>query len=508
MHNNYYFLKHLTNALANKLVGGVIIELFSQNKDELIIEITKDDHPIFIKAHFTPSFCCVSFPDEFHRARKNSVNLFGEIENDIIKKVQLYKNERAFNLTLQSGFVLIFKLHGNRSNILLAQNNKVEKLFINRLENDYNIIPDKLHREIDQSYSRFKELNGNYKSLFPTFNKSLQQYYERSIAYLNNIDDQWNKLQELLQELEQPGFYVTIHELSLIPLENGKKFTDAIEALNHFFCTYVSTYHFNKTKAQEINKRLTLLKKSESYIKKTQGKLIEIRNNASYRVFGDLIMANLHTLKEGQSEVELTDFYTGQPVKIKLKRTLTPQKNAELYYRKAKNQDVEIRTLEKNIQQKEQQALNLELEIEEVKKANDFKELKNFITTSMPIKESKVNLPYTEFSWIGFKIWVGKNAQSNDKLIQLGFKDDLWLHAKDVSGSHVLIKHQAGKNIPTEVKEKAAQLAAYFSKRKTDSLCPVILTPRKYVRKRKGDPPGAVVVDKELEVILVEPLKW
>ena len=68
----------------------------------------------------------------------------------------------------------------------------------------------------------------------------------------------------------------------------------------------------------------------------------------------------------------------------------------------------------------------------------------------------------------------------------------------------MIIKHQSGKNFPKDVIERAAQLAAYNSKRKTDSLCPVIVTPKKFVRKRKGDPAGAVEVERE-QVILVEP---
>jgi predicted ribosome quality control (RQC) complex YloA/Tae2 family protein len=68
----------------------------------------------------------------------------------------------------------------------------------------------------------------------------------------------------------------------------------------------------------------------------------------------------------------------------------------------------------------------------------------------------------------------------------------------------VLIKHQAGKTFPKDVIEHAASIAAFFSKRKTESLCAVIVTPKKFVRKRKGDPAGAVIVDRE-EVILVEP---
>ena len=79
-----------------------------------------------------------------------------------------------------------------------------------------------------------------------------------------------------------------------------------------------------------------------------------------------------------------------------------------------------------------------------------------------------------------------------------------WLHAKDVSGSHVIIKEIAGKSFPKPVIEKAAEMAAFHSKKRNESLCPVIYTPRKFVRKRKGDAPGAVVLEKE-QVILVEP---
>jgi predicted ribosome quality control (RQC) complex YloA/Tae2 family protein len=127
---------------------------------------------------------------------------------------------------------------------------------------------------------------------------------------------------------------------------------------------------------------------------------------------------------------------------------------------------------------------------------------------SEPAKPKNNNVkapPYHTFEFKGFQIWVGKNAEANDELTLMHtYKEDLWLHAKDVAGSHVIIKHQSGKNFPKDVIERAAQLAAYNSKRKTESLCPVAVTPKKFVRKRKGDPAGMVVVEKE-EVILVEP---
>jgi predicted ribosome quality control (RQC) complex YloA/Tae2 family protein len=106
---------------------------------------------------------------------------------------------------------------------------------------------------------------------------------------------------------------------------------------------------------------------------------------------------------------------------------------------------------------------------------------------------------------MGFRILVGRSAEANDTLLQqYTAKDDLWLHARDVPGSHVIIKHQSGNKFPRPVVERAAQLAAFHSKRRNENLCAVIFVPRKYVRKRKGDPAGTVHVDRE-EVILVVP---
>jgi predicted ribosome quality control (RQC) complex YloA/Tae2 family protein len=104
-----------------------------------------------------------------------------------------------------------------------------------------------------------------------------------------------------------------------------------------------------------------------------------------------------------------------------------------------------------------------------------------------------------------FRVLIGKNAKNNDLLTQkYAYKDDLWLHARDVTGSHVILKYQAGKPFPRPVIERAAELAAWHSKRRTDSLCPVTVTPKKFVRKPKGMAPGQVIIEKE-DVVLVVP---
>jgi predicted ribosome quality control (RQC) complex YloA/Tae2 family protein len=100
---------------------------------------------------------------------------------------------------------------------------------------------------------------------------------------------------------------------------------------------------------------------------------------------------------------------------------------------------------------------------------------------------------------------VGKNARNNDELtLKFAHKDDLWLHAKGVSGSHIVIKHKANLSFPEPLIQYAASLAAYYSSAAGSEWVPVLYTPKKYVRKPKGAHAGQVSVERE-EVVLVQP---
>jgi predicted ribosome quality control (RQC) complex YloA/Tae2 family protein len=219
-------------------------------------------------------------------------------------------------------------------------------------------------------------------------------------------------------------------------------------------------------------------------------------------------MANLHQIPARSESAELFDFYHDKQITVKLKKDLSPQKNAETYYRKSKNEKIERDKLKESIALKEQELQQAETYLQAIDGIEQLKELRKYLKEHSLTDEKAAPTPdqlFKKTEYMGYEIWIGRNAKNNDLLTQkYAFKEDLWLHAKDVTGSHVIIKYQAGKNFPEPVIEKAAELAAYYSRMRTDSLVPVIYTPKKYVRKPKGLPEGAVVVDKE-KVIMVEP---
>ena len=249
-------------------------------------------------------------------------------------------------------------------------------------------------------------------------------------------------------------------------------------------------------------------KQTESYLRKTVQRIRQLTTGLSYQQTADLIMANMHAIQANTAQVTLYNFYHEQDVTIKLNPKLSPQKNAENYYRKAKNQKIEIAQAQQHQQQGEERLLRNLSHQEAIESLDTPRALQEYADEHglLPTTTTQAApLPYRHTRIDGYDVYIGKSAKSNDALLrEHARKDDLWLHAKDVSGSHVIVKQQGNQPFPAPLIEQAARLAAYYSKRKSDSLAPVMYTPCKYVRKGKNMPAGAVRVERE-DVILVEP---
>ncbi|QCR21179.1 NFACT RNA binding domain-containing protein [Pontibacter sp. SGAir0037] len=515
MHQNYYFLQQLTKALRPKLIGLQIFTCFSQNKDELIIGLTDTAQEFYIRALLTSHFSSLSFPAQFNRARANTIELFrGALGTTVTDLVQ-HLNERSFYLQLSNGMQLLFKLFGNRSNIVLFQEEEAVELFHKKFEADADLNPFQMDRLLQQNFEAFKAADGNLKKVYPTFGELPALYLEQQQYAAQPLEEKWELVQALLEQLENPESYYLSRingKIRLSLLEVGQvehTYPDPIEAANAFTRTYLSETGFEQQYEQASQQLTRRLSGTQQVLQQVEAKLKELRHDKSYGQTADVIMANLTNIPPKADEVELYDFYTDQVKTYKLRVTETPQKFAERLYRKAKGQHVEVRQLEEKLERKLEEVLILEDALQALADVRNYKQLKVFLKEYPHLLKSKQQtqqeIPFRLFETEGFKILVGKSAKNNDELTQRHtFKEDIWLHAKDVSGSHVIIKHQAGKTVPATVLEKAAQLAAYYSKRKNDSLCPVIYTPKKWVRKPKGAAPGAVIVERE-KVLLVKP---
>lgn len=521
MHQNYYFLKQLAPRLNQELTGKKFIEAFSQEKDEIVLVFAESQvdevlqNPFFIKATLRPDFACLSFPDKFDRARRNSVNLFTHLYDQPILHVRVFTNERAIEIIFKSGEVLVLKLFGNRSNLIaFDKDGTVNQMFNNKLATDFTLSLETLDRPIDQSFEAYIKYDLRFEPLFPTFGKLVNKYLNGLLKDITIPEKRWEIVQSVLNQLNNPVFYIT--KIELVPvlslLEIGEvinSYQDPIEALNAYYYAFIRLTGIEKEKAEILRILKKRISQTDNYLENTFKKLVELEEGTKNDEIANILMANLHQIPERAESVELYNFYNDQPIKIRLKKDLTPQKTAEGYYRKSKNEKIEIARLHDSLQARENEKKKMEDYVKSIESIELLRELRTFIKSN---GLSGGNTPSVEqadlfkkVDFMGFSILIGKNAKNNDLLTkQYAHKEDLWLHARDVTGSHVIIKHQAGKKFPAPVIERAAQLAAWHSKRRTDSLCPVIVTPKKYVRKPKGLPEGAVVIDKE-DVIMVVP---
>ena len=507
MFHNYFFLKRLAPELNETLKGLSLLECFSQNKDELILGFGDKERSIYIRANLDPNISLLSFPEQFARAGKNSVDLFHELLDKEVSGVSVFQYERSFQIEFDDES-LIFKMHARRANILHTRQNEVIGIFRKSLSTDFEILPSDLNKEIEISKEQFAIHSFNPMELIPALGKESKIYLEQNGFEELSDSEKWNLLNQLLHQLNNNLIY--LHKGPSISLvnESQEKAQSAIAAASWLYDKTVRSFYFEKEKTEGINKLKQRIKKSESYVSKTRIKLVQVENARSPEELANILMANLSTLQTGLSKAVLHDFYTEQPIEIKLNRELSPQKNAENLYRKSKNRHQEIDTLKENIATKEALVEKLSRQILYIQDIKDTKELGRYLKDHGLAKKDQVkveNLPYHEFEVDGWHILLGKHAKANDELtLKVATKNDLWLHAKDVAGSHVVVRQKPGQNFPAHIIEKAAALAAANSKRKNDSLCPVIYTLKKFVRKAKGAPAGQVIVEKE-DVVMVEP---
>lgn len=233
--------------------------------------------------------------------------------------------------------------------------------------------------------------------------------------------------------------------------------------------------------------------------------------NATYgrerlRQFGDIVTANLHRITKGQTVLEAEDFYNeSMPViQIPLSPLLSPQQNAAKFYKDYARMKNAEKELSRQIALGREERNYLQSVLEELGRAESEQELEEIRQElraggyiRMEINKKRIkqpkSVPLRFESSGGFSIFVGRNNRQNDELtFKLARKDDLWLHAQKVHGSHVIIAC-AGAVPPDDTITEAAQLAAYYSEASQGQNVAVDVTPVKQVKKPNGAKPGMVV---------------
>ncbi|NLB87817.1 MAG: fibronectin/fibrinogen-binding protein [Syntrophomonadaceae bacterium] len=304
-------------------------------------------------------------------------------------------------------------------------------------------------------------------------------------------------------------------EYALFPLEHIpevriKKYTSINETCDVFYSDKLS---LAKLESQKIN----ISRNIKDYLDKAYRKQYHLESDHSkaidndiYRIKGEIITANAYKLNKGDTEVELENFYTGETMKITLDPRYTPIQNAQRFFKIYNKSRSALIHLEQLMAKNKQEIDYLESVLVAVKDAHNIEEIEEIIeelekegykkAKTTRKKEVTRSIPRRFISSDNLEILVGKNNRQNDILtLKEAGKNDLWLHTKDIPGTHVIVKLPEKINsiheFPDKTLEEAAGLAAYYSKAQNSNKVPVDYTFRYNVRKPSGAKPGMVLYD-------------
>jgi len=250
-----------------------------------------------------------------------------------------------------------------------------------------------------------------------------------------------------------------------------------------------------------------LVKKEQKRVDAWQHDLARAGKYRGYDRYGELLKANLGSIKKGMDRIILVDYYdeTMPEITIPLDGTKSGQGNMDDYFRKHRKYLAAERELKPRIEQAVKQLDVLRRELAAIEQGlwtppapSTLSAVRN---TAAPRQERhrESRGPFRRFtSADGLPIFVGRNARENDELtFGLAKSDDLWLHARGTPGSHVVVRLEKGADPPLETLRDAATLALLYSDLKKNGKGDVIYTRRKWVKKAKGQASGAVIVTQE-----------
>jgi len=257
-----------------------------------------------------------------------------------------------------------------------------------------------------------------------------------------------------------------------------------------------------RTAQQSLSK--ALLKK-----KKLGEDLLRAENSDKYQLYGELITANIHLIKPGAKSAVVTNYYDGNPIEIPLDEKISASKNAQKYFRKYAKAKTAIHEKKTQLEENERDIAYLESVVQNIESAENEAqldairlELQETGYVRRPAKAAqrkKTSKPDPMRYQLadGTLVLVGHNNTENDYLtMKLATKKDIWLHTKDIPGSHVIIRLEDGRSLddlPADLIYEAASIAAYHSKARNSDNVPVDYVPVRYVKKPAGSKPGMVI---------------
>ena len=544
MINNYYTLQALVREWRPDLVGAAVVDVFSQNKNELSVALAGDARDWMVRGSVQRPDIHLFRVEGYSKARRNVAPLFRAALDQPVADVRIADRDRLVFLDLADGTTLLWQLFGARANVFhVGPDGTILEAFQSDDEHAGTDAPTPYPAPMPESFADFEDrwtTNRNktrqaVQSAVPLFGRTLA----RETLHRAGVDTAepadcgeaerralFDAAMALCDVLEAPepviyGAGQFPDAFALIPLRHraedpAERYDTVDAAVTSFVRRRLAERHFHRLYDPLEEALESAAEHYRQSAERMEAELDSESRAGRYERWGHLLMAQQDAVPDGAEEVEVPDLFAdGTPVTIPLDPAQSPVENAQHYYRRARRTRRSREEAERRLDETRERADRAEQLLAELRAIDTLDGIKRFrdekeeaLAPFVEREDADVDrFPYRRFDLgDGFEVWVGRNARQNHELtFHAAQKYDLWLHAREVPGAHTVLHLPNRDAEPGRSRiHTAAAIAAHFSKAKGSALVPVIVTERKYVTSPTGADPGVVRVDRE-EVVLVEP---
>ena len=523
-----FFLHHMVEELRRELVNGRIQKINQPFEQELVLQIrsNRQSHRLLLSAH--PVFGRIQLTQTtFENPAQPSTFIMvlrKYLQGALIESIEQVENDRIVEMTVSNKneigdhiqATLIIEIMGKHSNILLVDKSSHKILEVIKhvgfSQNSYRTLLPGSTYIAPPSTESLNPFTIKDKKLFEilqtqeTTAKNLQSLFQglgRDTANeLENIliSDKLSTFRTFFNQETKPCLTET--SFSPVPFANqvGEPFANLSDLLDTYYKDKAERDRVKQQASELIRRVENELQKNRHKLKKQEKELLATDNAEEFRQKGELLTTFLHQVPNDQDQVILDNYYTNQPITIALDKALTPNQNAQRYFKRYQKLKEAVKYLTDLIEETKATILYLEsvetvlnqAGLEEIAEIREELIQTGFIRRRQREKIQKRKKPEQYLASDGKTIiYVGRNNLQNEELtFKMARKEELWFHAKDIPGSHVVI---SGNLDPSdEVKTDAAELAAYFSQGRLSNLVQVDMIEVKKLNKPTGGKPGFV----------------
>ena len=523
-----FFLHHMVEELRAELLNGRIQKINQPFDQELVLQIrsNRQSHRLLLSAH--PVFGRIQLTETtFENPAQPSTFIMvlrKYLQGAVIESIEQIENDRIVEITVSNKneigddiqATLIIEIMGKHSNILLVDksSNKVLEVIkhIGFSQNSYRTLLPGATYIAPPSTEALNPFTIKDEKLFEILQtqkltaKNLQSLFQglgRDTAIeLENLltDDRLSKFRDFFKQETNPC--LTDKSFSCVPFSTKIEghFSSLSQLLDVFYKDKAERDRVKQQASELIRRVENELQKNRQKLKKQEKELLATENAEEFRQKGELLTTFLHQVPNDQDQVVLDNYYTNQPITISLDKALTPNQNAQKYFKRYQKLKEAVKYLTELIEETKATILYLESVETVLNQAglNEIAEIREeliqtgFIRRRQREKIQKRKKPEKYLASDGKTIiLVGRNNLQNEELtFKIARKEELWFHAKDIPGSHVVIS--GNLNPSDEVKTDAAELAAYYSKGRLSNLVQVDMIEVKKLNKPTGGKPGFV----------------